>query len=329
MNKSMFSLTNFVAKGAMLALALAVGGMAAPTEAAAQAARPGAAASGASASVGAQSPTRMASIPSQVLPSQVLPTTAVAASALPLQPLGCLIEPSVVVDVGSPVVGVLDTIHVERGDVVRKGQPVARLTDEVERAAAAVAMARMHNEADLMAAQSARDFARRKAERTEMLFKQNMVSSQARDQAETEFRLAEMKIAQAEEQRQQAVQEVKLARAQLATRVINSPVSGVVVERYLSVGERIEEKPVIKIAQVDPLRVDVILPAAMLPQVRRGAAATVTPELAGATARQATITIVDRMVDAASNTFRVRMQMPNPGGALPAGLRCKVAFAGL
>lgn len=315
------SYTRSVISSASIAAVLAV--TTAATDAAAQAARVALAAPSAPAVASAPSLPRMAS-----LPSTALSTPTVAASVVPSQPLGCLIEPSVVVDVGSPVVGVLDKVHVERGDAVRKGQPVARLTDEVERAAAAVAMARMQNEADLFAAQSARDFARRKAERTETLFKQNMISGQARDQADTEARLAEMKVSQAEEQRLQAAQEVKLARAQLATRVINSPVSGVVIERYLSAGERIEEKPVVKIAQVDPLRVDVILPATMIPQIRRGATATVTPELPGARARSASVTIVDRVVDAASNTFRVRLQMPNPGGELPAGLRCKVAFEG-
>ena len=32
---------------------------------------------------------------------------------------------------------------------------------------------------------------------------------------------------------------------------------------------------------------------------------------------------VDRVLDAASNTFRVRLSLPNDGNKLPAGLRCK------
>jgi multidrug efflux pump subunit AcrA (membrane-fusion protein) len=41
----------------------------------------------------------------------------------------------------------------------------------------------------------------------------------------------------------------------------------------------------------------------------------------------ATITLVDKVIDAASNTFRVRLQLSNPGQALPAGLRCKIDFS--
>ena len=47
-------------------------------------------------------------------------------------------------------------------------------------------------------------------------------------------------------------------------------------------------------------------------------------ELIERRALTATVKTVDRLIDAASNTFRVRLELPNPGGALPAGLRCKV-----
>ena len=37
----------------------------------------------------------------------------------------------------------------------------------------------------------------------------------------------------------------------------------------------------------------------------------------------ATVRHVDRVLDAASNSFRVRLTLPNPHYRLPAGLRCK------
>ena len=41
---------------------------------------------------------------------------------------------------------------------------------------------------------------------------------------------------------------------------------------------------------------------------------------------KAKVTIVDRVIDAASGTFGVRLELPNPKYRLPAGLKCKVAF---
>ena len=48
------------------------------------------------------------------------------------------------------------------------------------------------------------------------------------------------------------------------------------------------------------------------------------PELLQPREHVAVVKTVDRVIDAATNTFRVRLELPNPGGALPAGLRCKV-----
>jgi multidrug efflux pump subunit AcrA (membrane-fusion protein) len=41
---------------------------------------------------------------------------------------------------------------------------------------------------------------------------------------------------------------------------------------------------------------------------------------------EAKVTVVDRVVDAASGTFGVRLELPNPGYKLPAGLKCKTRF---
>ena len=40
----------------------------------------------------------------------------------------------------------------------------------------------------------------------------------------------------------------------------------------------------------------------------------------------ARVKVVDRVVDAASGTFGVRLELPNPQGAVPAGVKCKVRF---
>jgi multidrug efflux pump subunit AcrA (membrane-fusion protein) len=35
---------------------------------------------------------------------------------------------------------------------------------------------------------------------------------------------------------------------------------------------------------------------------------------------------IDRVVDAASGTFRVQLDLPNPDGAITSGVKCTVAF---
>lgn len=244
------------------------------------------------------------------------------------QPLMCLIQPSRIAEVGTSVTGVIEEIRVERGGYVKKGSVIAVLRNDVERAALNVARSKAQAEADIQAASAGLDYARQRQMRAKELFNKKFISEQALDQTRTEARVAEQKLAQAHEQRHVLQREMGLARSQLAQRTIFSPISGIVAERYLSVGERVEDRSVARVVSIDPLHVEVMVPAAQFGRIHPGASATVVPELPGTSPVQAKVLLVDKLVDGASNTFRVRLLLPNPDHALPAGLRCK-AYLGL
>lgn len=245
------------------------------------------------------------------------------------QPLGCLIEPFSVSEVGSPVVGVVETIHVERGDTVRAGQPLATLRADVERVSVTVAQGRAAGLGELKAAEANAELARQKLARAVDLAQQKFISSQALEQARAEALVAENRLTQAREQRDIYAREHELARAQLGLRTIRSPSNGVVADRYLSVGERVEEKPMFRIAVVDPLRVEVVLPASLYPLIRKGTEMRITPDFPGAQPRIAKVALVDRVIEGASNTFRARLSLPNAKEPLPAGLRCRAELGGV
>lgn len=242
------------------------------------------------------------------------------------QPLGCLIEAERITDVGTPVVGIIDKVTVERGDPVRKGQVLAILRAPVERATLSVASSRAQSNAELQAAMAAARFNQERLTRAEDLFRQKFISQQALDQARSEADLSAQKLVQAREQREVSRQEREVASAQLSQRTIRSPFDGVVAERFVSAGERVDDKPLLRVAKVDPLRVQLVVPVSLYKSVRPGGSANVVPELPGAAAVTARVTMVDKVIDAASNTFRVHLELPNPDGALPAGLRCKAEF---
>ncbi len=81
-----------------------------------------------------------------------------------------------------------------------------------------------------------------------------------------------------------------------------------------------------KPAQIDPLNVEVILPVSQLLFIKVGMRAKVIPEAPIGGQYIAEVKIVDRVIDAASGTFGVRLELPNPNNRLPAGLKCKVIF---
>jgi multidrug efflux pump subunit AcrA (membrane-fusion protein) len=92
---------------------------------------------------------------------------------------------------------------------------------------------------------------------------------------------------------------------------------------------RNEQSPILTLAEIDPLRVEVIVPTAFYGQVRVGGSAAVRPEEPVGGTYTATVTVVDRVLDASSGTFGVRLELPNPKQLLPAGLKCKIRFGGI
>jgi len=68
------------------------------------------------------------------------------------------------------------------------------------------------------------------------------------------------------------------------------------------------------------------VPASYFSKIKQGMGASVKPEMADASAQSAKVVVVDKVIDAASNSFRVRLELPNPNNQLPPGLRCKVDF---
>lgn len=252
-----------------------------------------------------------------------------ACLSLPTQanPLGCLIEPDRVADVGSASVGVIESIQVERGDFVTAGQVIARLSAGVERASVAVAESRARADAELKAAEAAADLAKAKLARARDLLKSEFISPQALEQAQAESRMADERARQTRDARDVAQREFQLSAAQLGQRIIRAPFEGIVVERYRTQGERIEREPVVRIARIHPLRVEAIAPADRFGSIQSGQVGQVKPQLPQFGTLQATVTVVDRVVDAASNSFRVRLTLPNPDHRIPSGLRCSVDIA--
>ncbi|MGY4282375.1 RND family efflux transporter MFP subunit [Bradyrhizobium sp. LM2.7] len=249
------------------------------------------------------------------------------ATQLAEQEFDCLIEPRVTTKVGASVTGLISRVLVNRGDVVKSGQLIAMLESSVEEANLALADTRALNDTQLHSATAREGFLQRKSERKEKLKNKEVVSAEAFDEAETEANIARHSLREAELNLRLARLEKERANAVLQLRRIVSPIDGVVTEKALSEGEyRYETNHIVTIAQLDPLYVEVFLPMSYYGQTHPGAEAFVAPEKPVSGRYVGTVIVVDRVLDAASNTFGVRIELPNPSLALPAGLRCKVRF---
>lgn len=244
----------------------------------------------------------------------------------------CLIEPSQVVEVRSAVEGLIGAVHVKRGDVIRRGQSLVELQSGAERAAVDAARYRSQMDGQIASAKNRVQYASAKLARLNELQAGNFASAQSRDEADAERRLAESELVAANENRELARIDLRRAQEQLALRTMFAPFNGVVLDRMLNPGDLAEagsgRKPVLKVAQIDPLKVEIVVPAAGFGSAKPGAKVTIVPKGLGGR-HTATVTTVDKVVDAASGTFVVRVDLPNPNGSIPGGMRCTAEVEGV
>ncbi len=240
--------------------------------------------------------------------------------------MACVIKPFAEISIGTPVEGLIQTVPVDRGDWVTKGQVIVTLESSMEEATVELAAAKAEAEAVLKSSQLKVGFSRRKLARALELFKTNSIAQHDVDEAQTEKALADMSYQEASENKRLAGLELNRATAALQLHTIRSPINGMVVDRLLSPGELARQTPVMKLAQINPLRVEVFAPISLLGKLKTGMRADVHPEGKGQPVHQAKIMVVDKVVDSASGTFGVRLEMPNPNNAISAGLACSVEF---
>ncbi len=239
----------------------------------------------------------------------------------------CLLRPRHLVQLGSPVFGLLSAVFVDRAQVVKQGQVVAKLDTTVEETQLALDRYRSTNTTQIEAAKvdmawNERELARRQKLAGNMFSKANDI-----DEYVTKVDQDHIALRKAESDLETAKQEADRSEAQLNLKILKSPVDGVVADIKLSPGEFIyEQTPIMTIAQLDPLAIDLVLPADRYKSVKAGLIGQVHLDPPINQTFSARVDAVDPLIDPASDTFRVRLLLPNPGNAIPAGIRCSATL---
>ena len=84
---------------------------------------------------------------------------------------------------------------------------------------------------------------------------------------------------------------------------------------------------IFRLVVLDPLHVEVVVPVAKYGSIKPGMRAEIIPEVAvGKSKLVARVKVIDRMVDAPSGTFGVRLELANPNYDIPSGIKCKARF---
>jgi RND family efflux transporter MFP subunit len=245
----------------------------------------------------------------------------------PVTALDCIVRPKNVTELTSEEEGVLTEILVDRGHVIRRGQVVARLDSNLQESAVELARIRAANGAAISASRARLEFRREEFARIKELHGKAVASQATLDEAAVELRLAELELDGATAEKRIAEAELAQAKLRLSRREVRSPVDGVVLRITASPGEFAHQQaPVMTVAVLDPLHVEAYLPIALYPRIAMGQEAEIAIGPPIDAQRTAVVSAIDNVFDAASATFGVRLDLPNPDRSLPGGIKCKLRF---
>lgn len=248
---------------------------------------------------------------------------AISVRADELPAADCVITPHRITELSSPVMGVIEDVLVQKSDRVTQGQVVATLESSVEKAAVELARVRAAIDSEVEEGLINRDFDSKRKKRIDSLFQQKNISEDVRDEFLRDEKLAHVRLRQAQDLKRIRQYELAGMEARLAQKSIHAPFDGYVLERMKNPGEFVEEQAILRIAQLDPLNVEAIFPIELFGKIKPGMTARILMEAFPANPKTAKVVLVDTIGNAASGTFGVRLEIPNPDNAIPAGMKCQ------
>jgi RND family efflux transporter MFP subunit len=187
--------------------------------------------------------------------------------------------------------GVVRELLVPKGAAVQEGQPILRIDDavlrpQVERARAEAVLAK------------------EQWERRKRLFEEDRVGS--------ELTYLEARLTSEQANAQLAVLEERLART-----VVRAPFAGSIEERFVEVGTMVNPgTPVVRILQMNPVKVTAGVPERYATDVRAGASVRVTFDVIPDQSFEGRVGFVGAAVNPRNRTFPVEVSLPNPGAVI-------------
>ncbi len=196
------------------------------------------------------------------------------------------------------VAGRISKIAFQEGQRVAKGILLVQLDPAVP-------------EAETQQARANLTLARTKYDRAVDLAKSNFISSQAKDEADNNLKIAEASL--------------QLAQAKLAKTDLRAPFSGIIGLRSVSVGDYVKEgADLVNLESIDPLKVDFRVPEIYMRQVQVGQALQIQLDALPGKTFEGKVLAVNPLIDAAGRSVVIRAVVRNPDTSLRPGMFARV-----
>lgn len=233
--------------------------------------------------------------------------------------------PSRKATVGVVAPGRIALLRAQPGEAVSKGDVIFELDTAAADARRESAQALADSDVEERIAAVKLEQAQTELQRLENLATNRMSAPKELVDARNLAATAALELDLARFRREQARRDAQLQIALRKELIGVAPFDAVVSEKLKEEGESVESRDgVLTLVQLDPLEVTVDCPASIAVHVRGGDVLEVVNPLQPGAPRRATVTLVGPVIDAASQTTKLRLSVPNPDRTWLAGLRVSV-----
>ena len=232
-------------------------------------------------------------------------------------------EPMQRIELAAPEVGVMAEILVKEGTMVKAGQVVARLDDQVYQNAMLVAKAASEAQGTLEAAKRQLENAQYELEGYRNLRKQHNATDREVQRAETAFGIAQANVQVIEDEARVRARELQRAQAQLDRRKIRSPIDGVVVEVRKDLGEFVSPSDPVIMTIVDLTELRAVFSFPMVKAKRLRSGQSISISFGNHPKKVGVVEFVSPLTKPQTATCDVKVRIDNQNGDISCGELCR------
>jgi len=224
--------------------------------------------------------------------------------------------------------GRLDAVYVKLGDPVRQGQPIAKIEDReiVEQIKQAEATYNV-SQATIRQRQADLKLAQNNMERSKSLFERDLLPRQTFDDTDARYQAAMAQLELAQAQMAQSKARLDELKINLSNTIIASPVDGFIGKRTLDPGASVGvNTSFISVVDIRTVRLVVNVVEKDLRRIHQGITADVEVDAYPGENFNGRVARVAPILDPATRTAQVEIEIANPGYKLKPGMYARVKF---
>jgi len=231
------------------------------------------------------------------------------------------------VSVAPRAAGRVETVTVQLGDRVSRGQRLAKIEDfDIQEQVKQAEAAQLVSEATIRQRDADLKLAQTNAERSRSLFERQLLPKQTLDDNEARYQSAVASLDLARAQSSQSKARLDELRINLGNTIISSPVNGFVSKRSVDPGAFVSQNvPVVEVVDISTVRLVANVVEKDLKELKTGNSTRVEVDAYPGEAFVGRIARVSPVLDPATRTAPIEIEIPNAAARLKPGMYARVS----